>query len=237
MASHTTVIPAAYTGDIYNSQAYPGVPVVAGTQYTASVYMRAGVGRATSLTGRATVRWYNEAGAAISDSNGTAVSIADNAWNRRTVTATAPAGAVGATVFAWFLYGGANNTGFRYYTTGAQLELGATATTWVSGDTPDTATLLYEWQGQPGDSSTIVYDNTIDTRALELLADFADPEVTVNSLTFNTAQNPVISATIDIGSLFNIEFQGSTVLYRVTGINHDITTERWMMTLQTAKVI
>jgi len=237
MNSHSTVAPVAYTGDVYNTQLYPGVPVVAGTQYTGSVYMRAGVGRATSLTGRATVRWYNEAGAVISDSNGTATTVTDSAWNRRTVTATAPAGAVGAVLFAWFLYGGANNAGFRYYSTGAQLELGATATTWVSGDTPDTATLLYEWQGTPGESSTVVYDNTIDTRALELLSDFSDPEVTVNSLTFNTAQNPIVSANIDIGSLFNIEFQGSTVLYRVTGINHDINTERWMMTLQTAKVI
>ena len=237
MNLHSTVAPVAYTGDVYNTQLYPGVPVVAGTQYTGSVYMRAGVGRATSLTGRATVRWYNEAGAVISDSNGTATTVTDSAWNRRTVTATAPAGAVGAVLFAWFLYGGANNAGFRYYSTGAQLELGATATTWVSGDTPDTATLLYEWQGQPGESSTIVYDNTIDTRALELLADFADPEVTVNGLRFNTAQNPITSVNIDIGSLLNIEFQGTTTLYRVTGISHDITPERWMMNLQTAKVI
>jgi hypothetical protein len=237
MNLHSTVAPVAYTGDVYNTQLYPGVPVVAGTQYTGSVYMRAGVGRATSLTGRATVRWYNEAGAVISDSNGTAVTITDSAWNRRTVTATAPAGAVGAVLFAWFLYGGTNNAGFRYYSTGAQLELGAAATTWVSGDTPDTATLLYEWQGQPGESSTIVYDNTIDTRALELLGDFSDPEVTVNAITFNTAQNPITSVGIDIASLVNIEFNGTTNLYRVVGIKHDITPERWMMTLQTAKVI
>jgi hypothetical protein len=237
MASHTTVIPVAYCGDVHNSQAYPGIPVVAGTQYTGSVYMRAGVGRATSLTGRCVIRWFNEAGAQISESSGTTVSIADNTWNRRTVTGTAPAGAVGAVVWAWFLYGGANNANFRYYSTGAQLELGATATTWVSGDTPDTATLLYEWQGQPGESSTVVYDNTIDTRALELLGDFSDPEVTVNSITFNTAQNPITSVGIDIASLVNIEFNGTTNLYRVVGIKHDITPERWMMTLQTAKVI
>jgi hypothetical protein len=236
MNAHSTVIPAAYTGDIYNTQLYPGVPVVAGTQYTASVYMRAGVGRATSLTGRATLRWYNEAGAAISDSNGTAVSIADNAWNRRTVTATAPAGAVGAVVFAWFLYGGANNTGFRYYTTGAQLELGATASTWVSGDTPDDSTLLYEWQGTPGESSTIIYSNTIDTRAAEILADFSTPTVNVNSLTYNTAQAPTTAAQIDVGSLVVVTFKGTTQTYRVTGISHDINPERWMSTLKLAKV-
>jgi hypothetical protein len=198
--------------------------------------MRAGVGRATSLTGRATLRWYNEAGAAISDSNGTAVSIADNAWNRRTVTATAPAGAVGAVVFAWFLYGGANNTGFRYYTTGAQLELGATASTWVSGDTPDDSTLLYEWQGTPGESSTIIYSNTIDTRATEILADFSTPTVNVNSLTYNTAQAPTTAAQIDVGSLVVVTFKGTTQTYRVTGISHDINPERWMSTLQLAKV-
>jgi hypothetical protein len=236
MNLHQSVAPAAYTGNVNNSQAYPGVPVVAGTQYTASVYMRAGVGRATSLTGRCVIRWYNEAGGAISDSNGTTTAVADNAWGRRTVTATAPAGAVGAVVWAWFLYGGANNAGFRYYSTGAQLELGATATTWVSGDTPDDATLLYEWEGTPGDSSTIIYSNTIDTRATEILADFSTPTVNVNSLTYNTAQAPTTAAQIDVGSLVVVTFKGTTQTYRVTGISHDINPERWMSTLQLAKV-
>lgn len=211
--------------------------MVAGTQYTGSVYMRAGVGRAASLTGRASIRWFNEAGTFMSDSNGTATAVADNAWGRRTVTATAPAGAVGAALFAWFLYSGANNSGFRYYTTAAQLELGATASTWVSGDTPDNATSLYEWEGQPGDSSTIIYDNTIDTRATEILNTFSTPSVLVNSLTYNTAQNPNAATTVDVGSLVIVTFKGTTGTYRVTGISHDINPERWMSTLQLAKVI
>jgi hypothetical protein len=216
---------------------YAAFTVQPNTQYTASAYMRAGVGHNASLTGIVAIRWYNDIGGTVSTVSGAAITMNSTAWQRRTLTATAPATARYAVMFAQFNYTGANNTGFRYYATAAQFENAASASTWFSGDVTDTATNLFEWEGQPGNSRSVIYDNTIDTRALELLADFADPEVTVNSITFNTAQNPIISVGIDIASLVNIEFNGTTTLYRVTGISHDITPERWMMTLQTAKVI
>jgi len=216
---------------------YASFPVTPNTQYTASAYMRAGVGHTASLTGGVNIRWFNDTGATISTVNGTTIAMNSTTWQRRTLTATAPATATTAVIFTQFNYTGANNTGFRYYATAVQMESAATASTWFRGDVTDTATNLFEWEGQPGDSRSIMYDNTIDTRALELLSDFADPEVTVNSITFNTAQNPITSVGIDIASLVNIEFNGTTDLYRVVGIKHDITPERWMMTLQTAKVI
>jgi hypothetical protein len=212
-------------------------PVSPSTQYTASVYMRAGVNNTASLTGRCTVYFYNSAGVFISNVNGTAVSITSSGWTRRTVTVTTPANAAYALVTAFFVYAGSNNTNFSYYASCAQLETAATATDWFSGDTTDDANYVYEWEGQPGSSRSIRYDNIMDNRTTELLAAFATPEITVDSLTFNTAQNPPLSSNIDIGSLLNIEFQGTTTLYRVVGIKHDITPERWMMTLQTAKVI
>jgi hypothetical protein len=69
-----------------------------------------------------------------------------------------------------------------------------------------------------------------------MLVDFANPAVIVQSLTWNTAQNPIVATNLDIGSLIIVTFKGTTNTYRVVGINHDITPDRWMMTLQVAKV-
>lgn len=215
----------------------PCFPVTPSTQYTASGYLRAGVGHSTSLTGRMDIRWYTEAGAVISTSNGATAAISSTAWTRRTLTATAPANAAYASVFSTFVYAGANNTGFKYYSTGVQLEAASSVSAWFSGDTTDDATYVYEWEGTLGQSRSIRYTNMMDTRTGELLTEFATPIVRINSLTWNTAQNPIVATNLDIGSLVNITFKGTTATYRVTGINHDITPERWMMTLQVAKVI
>jgi hypothetical protein len=226
----------ALHGGEFISSSIVSFQITPSTQYTASTYMRAGVGHATSLTGRADIRWYTDTGATISTSSGTAATITATGWTRRTVTATAPANAVYATVFTNFLYGGANNTGFRYYATAQQMETAAAASTWFSGDAPDDLTYVYEWEGITGQSRSIRYNNVMDTRTAELLTDFANPDITVQSLRWNTAQNPVVATNLDIGSLVIITFKGTTDTYRVVGINHDITPERWMMDLQVAKV-
>lgn len=213
------------------------IPVTANTQYSASVYMRAGVGNTASLTGRAFIYWYTETGAFISNSGGTALTVTSTGWVRPTVTATAPATAAYALVAAFFVYAGTNNTNFRYYATCAQMEQASSVSAWFSGDSTDDATYVYEWEGATGESRSIRYLNMMDTRTAELLTDFATPIVRVNSLRWNTAQNPVVAYQLDIGSLVDIEFKGTTDTYRVVGINHDITPERWMMNLQVAKVV
>jgi hypothetical protein len=234
-AANDATVSFAYGGDGATNAIYGGFPVSPNTQYTGSLYQRAGIGRAASLTGRAMIRWYTEAGAVISDSNGTSTTTTDSAWSRKTVTATSPATAAYAVLFSQHLYSGANNAGFRYYTTAAQFEPGASAGTWFSGDSTDTATFVYEWEGIEGGSRSIRYINMMDTRTGELLTEFANPIVRVTSLKWNTAQNPIVATNLDIGSIIVVIFKGTTANYRVVGINHDITPERWMMTLQVAK--
>lgn len=236
-ASNSANVLITFGGDgAANATNESTIPVVAGTQYTASTYQRAGVGQSASLTGRTYIYWYNEVGTFLSNNGGTGVTVTSTGWVRPAVTAVAPAGAAYALVVAFFTYAGANNTGFRYYAACAQMETGAALLSWFSGDTTDDATNLYEWEGQPGESRSIQYLNQIDNRTGELLTDFSTPAVRVNSLTWNTAQNPIVATNLDIGSLVIIAFKGTSATYRVTGINHDINPDRWMMTLQVAKV-
>jgi hypothetical protein len=214
----------------------PTISVIPSTQYTAAVYLRAGVGHTASLTGRVNIYWYTNVGALISTTSGTASTIGSAAWTRVTLTATAPATAAFGLVAAWFIYGGANNTNFRYYSACAQMEKTSSAAAWFTGDTTDDLTYVYEWEGQAGASPSIRYNNIMDTRTAELLTDFANPAITVQSLRWNTAQNPIVATNLDIGSLTTVTFKGTTATYRVVGINHDITPDRWMMDLQVAKV-
>lgn len=235
MTAQQASVPISYGGTTSDA-GYGAFPVTASTQYTASAYLRAGVGHATSLTGYVAIRWYTDAGATISTSNGTATTITATAWTRRTLTATSPANAAYGVMFAWFTYGGANNTGYRYYTTGAQFEQASSASTWFSGDSTDSTTYVYEWEGQPGASRSIRYSNVMDTRTGEFLTQFANPTVRIKSITWNTAQNPTLAYQLDIGSLIVVTFKGTTATYRIVGLSHDINPERWMMNIRVEKI-
>jgi hypothetical protein len=216
---------------------YETFPVTPSTQYTFSFYGRTGVGHTASVTVRADVYWFGSSGAYLGVSaNISGQSVNSTSWTRYSLTATAPANAYYARVEGQFAYVGANNANFKYYATCAQMEAASTASTWFSGDTIDNATHVYEWEGTPGSSRSIRYDNVMDTRTGELLTEFANPAVLVKSLTWNTAQNPILATNLDIGKTITITFNGTTGLYRVAGISHDINTTRWMMTLQVAKV-
>jgi hypothetical protein len=225
-----------YGGEFGVTTAAPFFSVDPSTQYTGSAFLRTGVGQATSGNGSIQIYWYDINGVFLSVSSGATSAISATAWTRYSLTATSPATARYGYIYSVFGYTGANNTGFRYFSTCVQLESAATASTWFSGDTTDDLTYVYEWEGQQGNSRSIRYTNMMDTRTGELLADFATPIVRVDSVRWNTAQNPTLATNLDIGSLINIEFNGTTGLYRIVGISHDINPDRWMMNLQVAKV-
>jgi hypothetical protein len=204
-------------------------------QYTFSVYVRGGISQTASQTGWVSIQWQDREGARISSVDGPKIAMSSTAWERRTLTATAPSNAFSSLVIVVF-ENSANNANYSYYVTGAQYEVASSATTWFSGDTTDNATYVYEWEGEPGASRSIRYLNMMDTRTGELLTDFATPAVRVDSLTWNTAQNPILATILDIGKTITVTFNGTTGTYRVAGISHDINPERWMQTLQLAKV-
>ncbi len=236
----TGVAAAGYPYVYGGQQTVPGAsygsfPVLPSTQYTASGYLRGGIGSATGLTGRVTIRWYTENGATISDSIGSTAAASATAWTLRSVTATSPANAAYAMFFVAAIQT-SPTVGNRYYYTGAQFEARSTPSTWFSGDTADNSTYLYEWEGTPGESRSIRYSNILDTRTGELLGSFANPIVRVKGLTWNTAQNPTLSYTLDIGSLIVVTFKGTTATYRIVGMSHDVSPDRWLMNLRIEKV-
>ena len=83
-----------------------GVPVVAGTQYTAVVSTRAATSARSTRVG---ITWWNSSGAYISESYGSSVANVTTGWTQVTQTATAPTGAVWADLPVQVLSTGAAN--------------------------------------------------------------------------------------------------------------------------------
>lgn len=201
----------------------PRIPITASTQYTASVYMRQGLTQ-TNTTGYCAIRWYDDAGAVISTSNGTSTTMSTSAWTRRTVTATAPATARTATVFAWFVYSGANNTNYRYFSTGAQLQTGSTASTWFSGDVTDTSATLYWWDETPGSSISYTMDNKLSTYATEFLTANATPVHAPRRVTFNAQDNIAVLDDLELNRTIDVYYDGTQWTQYITGIRYNLYT-------------
>jgi len=102
------VVTSAANAQITNGNLSPitqGIPVKAGTSYTFSAYVQ----NSNSGTVTPTIRWYSVSGSFISSSTTTAWSTSSS-WVKRTLTATAPTGAVYASTELKF-----NSSSQTYY--------------------------------------------------------------------------------------------------------------------------
>jgi hypothetical protein len=191
-----------------------------------------------SARSRIRLDWYDESNSIIATTFGTYVTLSVfRNWYKTEVSAAAPAGAISARIAGYFTRSTGDTFGVGAKQWIDTIYFGRqSSTNSFDCNFPDNVNELYSWDGSNNQSTSTKYTNILDTRSAQLLSEFSTPIVRVTSLTWNTAQNPVSAANLDVGSLINVEFNGTSGLYRVTGINHDITPERWMMTLQTAKV-
>jgi hypothetical protein len=224
------------TGTIVTVTNQERITVEPGVTYYGIVY--AATHATPNIRSRIRLDWYDETNTAIATTFGTYVTISNlRTWYKTEVSADAPAGAISARIAGYFTLttGGNIGVGAKQWIDGIYFGNESTVNSF-DGNTRDTNNHIYSWDGSNNQSTSTKYNNILDTRSNELLSKFSTPIVRVTSLTWNTAQNPVSAANLDVGSLINVEFNGTSDVYRVTGINHDITPERWMMTLQTAKV-
>ena len=234
VSANTPAIPFAYGGPEFNGS-YGAFVVRPSTQYTASVYQRGGVGQ-SSMAGFAAIRWFDINGATISTSNGTSSATSSTAWTRKTVTATSPSNAYSAVMFSWNTFTGANNTGNRYFATGAQMQTGASATTWFSGDTTDNSSYLYFWNGEPGQSASSQVTNNLALLSTEFLANNKTPYYSPFSVRVNAQDNLTKVLTFDLYKYASLWFDSHHWDAIFTGITHNITinpdgTTRWMIDL------
>lgn len=221
-------------GQDENTDTQLGFPVSPSTQYSASMYIKAGVNQVTDRSTQVRIRWYDAAGAYLSDSSfSSASAVSQDDWIRNHVTATSPAGAYYGQIFLRLT--NPQNTTSTIYVDNVQLNQGILKG-YIDGDKKDDDVYLYEWTGNPGNSISREMNNILDERAQEILAKFAEPFAQISSITWNAQQSTTIATNLDVGSRINIELKGVTASYRIIGITHDVGPERWIMEIGVEKL-
>jgi hypothetical protein len=210
-----------------------GFPITPATQYTASLYAKAGINQVTGRTTQIKFRYYDASGAFLSDSSfSSATAVSQDDWIRNYVTATSPAGAYYAQIFFRI---NTSTLPTTVYVDNVQMNTG-TLKGYVDGDIRDNDVYLYEWTGNPGNSLSREMNNILDERAQEILSKFAEPKAQISSIIWNAQQSTTIATNLDVGSRINIEFKGVTASYRIIGITHDVSPERWIMEIGVEKL-
>lgn len=130
------------------------IPVTAGETYTLSMYHRAGT---TVRNVQSRITWTDAPGHAFDNDDGVAVAETNSDWTARsTVTAVAPAGAIGAIITP--VYSAAFARGETHDIDGVLFEKAAAGGDYFDGDTVDTATEKYAWSSEagmsPGDATS-----------------------------------------------------------------------------------
>lgn len=210
--------------------------VTAGETYTAVGYVARAASTADAQA-QIQIRWYNASGDLVSVVASANQTLGSLAWKKFTATGVAPVGAVTATVRVLVTRSGGGNfsTGHTHLVDSIALFNG-TNTDYFDGSYDTTDSYIYQWTGTEQASSSRRYTNNLFGRATTITTDFAAPEFTVKSVTWNAAENFDTAYLLDIGQNVTVNFKGETGIYRITGIEHDLNPESWMVKLKLGKV-
>ena len=210
--------------------------VTAGQQYTAVAY-GARLTSTADAQARVEIRYYNSSGSGLTNSVGSNVSLGAATWRKLTVTGTAPANAVTASVRVVFTRsGGGNFSSNDTHAVDSVALLDGTNSDYFDGSFTDTSSFIYAWTGQEQQSSSRRYTNNLFGRANAIETKFAAPVFTVKSVTWNAAEDFTQAYLFDIGQSVTVDFKGTSGLYRITGIEHDMTPGSWLVKLKLGKV-
>lgn len=217
-------------------------------KYYASLEIRAGRGDGGGVaTGKIYIEWFDRTGKHLATTNPTTGSpgtqaLAEGEWRKLAVSSNpAPTGAYYAAI-RLNISGTSLPTNSTYYLTNVELRYddfeygGGMYNSFFDGDSTDTTTWLYAWDGEVGASASSVYKNTLDTFTGQLLDKYSILDTDVNNIIWNALEDWTTAKNLDIGQKINIEFQGTTNEYLVIGLEHDITTSSWMMKIHVEKV-
>lgn len=139
------------SGDSYIM--YSGVRVRAGASYVVTSHVRA----SAAVQGRAYVRWKNDAGVTVKDSQTTQVSIPASTWTRLTGVFVAPPGAVTAQIL---VIPTATAAGQSFWADAIMFHEGTEGVPWFNGSTPDDAIYTYSW-GQAANATPSIREPAV----------------------------------------------------------------------------
>lgn len=220
------------------------IPVSSGSDYIFSIYAYRGIPNRTDVRVRARISWYDINDDLISNVYGAQTSVPGATWvQANTGRLTAPSTAVRCTVAAEFNRSGGGNfsVGDRFWVDGFSMYayssvLSNTVPPYFDGDTPNTSSYVHLWTGSPGASPSYRENNRIDTRALEILAEYATTSNRVTRIRWNAQEDLTAVAALRVGRSVIVKNNGTTGTYRIVGIDGDLTRSRYVIDYYLTKI-
>jgi hypothetical protein len=186
---------------------------------------------------RKAISYLDSSGNVLSTQFGALITPTVNVWGTTTTAfmnfATIPAGAVAWRPFFNIESSDATNFGVGNLfkiddcTINPHMEVAEN----FSGDDFDTGSVLYSWEGTPGDSFSYMTRNVLDDIGDEVLTYWATQKNSIRSITFNARQNWNTLRFIEPGGRVDIRFQGANYTAWISSIRQRANSEDFITTL------
>lgn len=225
----------------YSGSENDGIPVLESVSYMLQIGGARATGTTTDTRMRVYIEWQDNAGATISTTRGSFVSVPNvQQWYLASHAATAPVGTERAIIGLEFSRsgGGTYNTGSVFWLDGALMRKSSSSTpiTYFDGDTNASAASIYVWTGEVGLSPSFKMTNQLDDLATTYLARYANTSNRITRIRWNVQEDITAVASMHVGSTIQVIFKGTTTTHRIVGIDGNITTERYMIDYYLEKV-
>lgn len=80
------------------------------------------------------------------------------------------------------------------------------------------------------------YDESLSKRLNVLLDDNDQPSLLISQLRWNAQENTAMAAALNVGQRITVRYRGKNQDSQIVALQHDISPERWMVTIDLAKV-
>jgi hypothetical protein len=182
------------------------------------------------------VEWLDSNGASLAIQNSAFTNLTNGVWTQIVCTfvpGTIPARAVAFRPRVVFgsISGATHPVGTIFRIDAISVNQGFDAAAEFSGDTPDTSTILYAWEGDPGDSFSYRTNNILDNIGAEVLSYWQGAKSNIQSLTWNARQNWSAVAKLEVGARIDVRFKGANYTAWISKMRYRIDTENILVTL------
>jgi hypothetical protein len=199
----------------------------------AGAYMRATINTMSFI---ARISWYDAAGVLISVVDGSPVTLSTTVWKNVSVNnKTAPANAVTARV-SMQPYSRAVNQAEAFIVQAAYITEYDSPP--FDGFVGQSGTFQQVFVGAPGASETVYLNNSALYSVGQAIVDAnKTPQMEISEIRLNGQDNTASCASLDVNEKISIEHDIlGTANYQICGIQHNVTANRWMITLNVRKL-
>ena len=214
-----------------------GIPVVAGTTYYVKGYSARGTVSRTDMRASMTIEWFNDDETSISTSTTSDVNLTTaNTWYLVSGSATAPAGAVRATIRMTFGRSGGGNISVGDRLWGDAFMLSKSSDSYFDGDVATNNSNIYGWTGGVGASPSFKTTNIVDQLSQQFINIYSTTSMRATRIRWNAQEQLSAIPSLRVGKTLSLIYKGTTTTYRIVGIDGSVDPSRYMIDYYLQKV-